>query len=272
MDKEKFGNGEKPLNRKEQWLQIIKEHFAEIISVSLYTFLFFIPLFAWILFAFNFEIFQGASILNVLVLYLGVALTLTIGGLGFAGGFYVFRKFLWNEGCNVHLDFFKGIKKNGKEFIKIYLFIGITYMLLHLGSASIMATSWSDISVILLIAFEYVVFILVLLVAFFMQTQTIFYENSFMLSLKNGVKFLVGTILKSLGLFVLLFLPFILFEFVPISAVKIVAIILSAFIYLGMLELTFICYSLALFDQHINKKQYPEYYLKGLNNDEKVDI
>ncbi|MCH5180956.1 MAG: hypothetical protein J1F32_07060 [Erysipelotrichales bacterium] len=272
MNKVKFGKGEKPTSRSEQWKQIFKEHYAEIISASLYTFVFWIPLFAWVLFAFNFEIFQENSILNVLVLYSGIALTLIIAGLGLAGGFYVFRKFLWNEGCNVHLDFFKGIKQNGKQFAQIYLFIGIMYLLLHVVSQAIMVTEWSDISIIAFLAIEYVVFICLLIVAFFMQTQTIFYENSFKQSFKNGIRFLVGTVLKSLGLFVVLFLPFILYEFVPNGTVKLIAILISAIIYFGILELTFMCHSLELFDKYINKKQHPDYYLKGLDKVEKVDF
>lgn len=262
-----FGSGAMPATRIEQWKGILREHFFEVAVASIYTFLFFLPCLFWIIWVAFSGLFVEDSIYNYLVIYGGICLGITLAGLGFAGGFYFFRKLLWNEGANVHLDFFKGIRKNGKDFAKIFFLLGLAYFALHVSSSFLnqMEKGWLPAA---LLGVEYVFFFLLLMISVFCMVEATIYQGSLAMFFKNGCKFLVGNILPNLGLFFILFLPFLLFEFVPNMTVRFVAILCYFPFYSGLFELSYFAYCLSLFDPYIHRTKYPEIYRKGLTNED----
>ena len=270
--KMKFGNGLLPINRFEQFKIILKEHFFDVLICSIYTFLFFIPTLLWSLFSSSFALFQEQSIFNILVIYVGFILTIVIQGLGYAGGFYYFKRLIHNEGSNVHIDFFKGIQKNGKSFAFIFMLIGFGYFLLHLVSESLLILDSLPINPAIFIGVEYAILFIILTVILFVMTQAIFYTGTWRQFFKNGFKFMIGTIFKTLGVSIMFLLPFILFEFIGNFTLTLIILIGCLVFYFGISELVVLIYMVDIYDKTINKKQFPEIYRKGIQKDEAMDI
>lgn len=272
MKEVKFGNGELPISRLEQFKIILKEHFFDVLICSIYTFLFFIPTLLWMIFASYFELFQEKSIFNIIVIYGVLIITIIIQGLGYAGGLYYFKRLIHNEGSNIHIDFFKGIQKNGKSFAFIFMLIGIMYFLLHLVSESLLVLDALPINPTIFIGIEYAILFIIMTVMQFVMTQTIFYTGTFRQFFKNGFKFMIGSIFKTLGVSIMFLLPYILCEFVGNFIVLLIVVLGSLVFYFGFSELVLILYTVDIYDKTINKKQFPEIYRKGIQNDETMDI
>ena len=272
MKEIKFGNGALPISRLDQFKIILKEHFFDVLICSIYTFIFFIPTLLWVIFTTYFELFQVQSIFNTLVIYGVLIITIIIQGLGYAGGFYYFKRLAHNEGSNIHIDFFKGIQKNGKSFALIFMLIGIGYFLLHLVSESLLVLDALPIKPVIFIGIEYAILLIILIVSIFVMTQTIFYSGTFSQFFKNGFKFMIGTIFKTLGIAIMFLLPFILLEFIGNFYVTLIVLISCLVFYFGFSELVVLLYTLEIYDKAINKKQFPEIYRKGIQNDETMDI
>lgn len=257
-------------DRFEQFKDMIRTHLFEIILSSVYIFLFAIPTLFWIFFTALTTFFSERHILNVLVINLGITFTLPLMGLGFSGGFYVFKRLLFNEGTSINSDFFIGIKKNGKYFAKIFFIIGILYLLLHLSLFNISCMQLDVIILTILSALSYVVFFLLLFAMLFACSQTILYQDTLKKFIKNGLLFTFGSLNKSFFIFVIVLLPFIIYEFVPINSLKWGSILVSGFFYFGFSILLSMIYSNYIFDKTINIKQFPEIYKKGLIKNENI--
>ena len=109
-------------------------------------------------------------------------------------------------------------------------------------------------------------------VMLFVMTQAIFYTGTFGQFFKNGFKFMIGTIFKTLGVSIMFLLPYILFEFVGNFYVLLIVVLGSLVFYFGISELVLLLYTVDIYDKTINKKQFPEIYRKGIQNDETMDI
>lgn len=74
----------------------------------------------------------------------------------------------------------------------------------------------------------------------------------------------MGKFISNLGIYLLLLLPYILFESLPYLAVFILAALLLSLFYFAFSVFVFVLYSHAIFDKTINAKQFPELIRKGL--------
>ena len=198
-------------NRFEQFKDMLKTHLFEIILSSIYTFLFSLPTIFWIFFTALTSFFSESHILNVLIIILGITFTLPLSSLGFAGTFYVFRRLLFNEGTSINSDFFLGIKKNGKEFAKLFFIIGLIYSFLHISIFNISNMQVDANTMVILTGISYVVFFLFLFIICFACSQVVLYKDSLSKFIKNGILFTFGSLYKSIGIFIIIFLPFIIY-------------------------------------------------------------
>ncbi len=254
-----------PTKRKEQLKEILRYHFVEIIFASLFTFIFALPLLFWTIFVSYFSLLQDGSLMSLVVIQLGMLVSILILGIGISGGLYFFKKLIWNEGVFINQDFFIGVKKNYKDFLKLFFFIGIIYFFLHLGLESISNLGLSKEIKSVFMGVGYSLFIILSFVHLFMQSQAILYQGTMISFLKNGICFTFGTILKTIGVFALVMLPFFTYEFIPFLSAKIITLIICMVFYFGFSELVLMIYSISVFDETVNKKQYPEVRYKGID-------
>lgn len=259
-------------NRYKQFLDVLKTHLFELVIVSTYTFILSLPLLLFLAFVSLTTFFSERHIMNVLLINGIITILLPISGLGFAGTSYFIKKILFNEGASVNSDFYLGIKKNGKEFAITFFLIGLSYLLLQTSLFNISYLEYEPIVLIFLCGLSYVLFFLILFSLIFTCTQIVLYKDRFSKLFTNGLRFTFGTLYKTLFIFLLGLLPFIIYEFIPFLIVKIIAIIIGGLFYIGFASLLFQVYSNHIFDEYINKKQFPEIYKKGLIKNESDTI
>lgn len=260
----KKGTGALPKNRFEQFWSILRYHTFEVVFASNLTLLFLIPLIAWLGFTSNVEIFQENTMANILLVYGILAVTIGVGGIGVSGGLYFFKKLLFGEGVELNQDFFKGIKENWKRGFADFFLIGIFYLLLHLLSGALALGYFSNGYNIFFLGVSYAFFFILSMVFLFHLVIGIFFDGKFLIQLWSSFRFVLATLYKGIGIFAVILIPFIVYEFVPYRLADYLDIVFVAVIHAGLSELLLIQFANHIFDQSVNKKDFPQNYRKGL--------
>ena len=161
----------------------------------------------------------------------GLILTSYIAILGLSGVIHVLRNLIWGEGIFFKEDFGEGIKNNAGIglFLFALVFLPIYFWIMFLNNT---------------------------------------YDSKFGQLLKNGLFFYIRTIgWTLLGILMplsLVALYFIQFYLVWLKYILLVLIII--FVY-PIIILIMTLYTTSKFDVYINKDNYKDYYLRGLNHD-----
>ena len=181
-----------PHTRKEVFFDLIKHRKMTLFSLSCFVFMFFIPL-AVDLFYFNFL--ESAAIASDKLEY-GFSLffysmvimipCVMIGFLGLAGGFYVAKKLVWQEGISMASDFFQGIKENWlRALVNGFIFgiclfvavVGGSYLIIYAPTSPVWCGIGIGASIIMLIMFGIVISL--------NFTQDVYYQNKSHFNLYN---------------------------------------------------------------------------------------
>ena len=259
-----------PATRKELLGVILKEHFFDIVICSIYIFAFAFPLAFWLIFISQTSyivITKENYLLNALVIYLPVLLGIIIFGIGLGGGLYFMKKLAFQEGSNVHQDFFKGIKETFKQSLVSFSFIGLLYSLLGVSKVILNFAEGLDGSIkAILIGLMYALFCISIVIVSFNMTQSILYNATQGQLIVNSMRFLIGKALLNILFFLIILTPFILYEIFSISWVHWLLFGMCAIWHFGFTSLIFTLYSHHIFDLSINRN-YPEIYRKGLRKD-----
>ena len=258
-----------PHNRKEVFFDLLKNRKMALLSLSCFTFMFFIPL-AVDLFYFNFL--ESVAIANdkqeylfSLIFYSMLIMIpcMMIGFLGFAGAFYVAKKMVWQEGTMVAVDFFRGIKENWKQtlinslifaLVLFGLVIGGSYLIILSGAAPI----WSGVGIGALI----LVFIFFGMVTALNFPQMVYYSNSFFATMKNSFCF-IGLLHWKV------FVPFLLSTggIIALACFNFITLAIGLFLFAILNSVFVVIYTLishSAFDKYINQEHYPDMVGKGL--------
>lgn len=259
-----------PATRKHLLGVILKEHFFDVVICSVYIFAFSFPLVFWLIFIGQtsfMEITKENYLLNSLVIYLPIALGIIIFGLGLGGGLYFMKRLAFQEGSDVHQDFFKGIKETFKQSLLSFSFIGILYALLGISKVILNFTEGLNEPVkAVLIGLMYAVIGISIVIVSFNMTQSILYNATQGQLIMNSMRFLIGKALLNILFFLIILTPFILYEIFSINWVHWLLFGICAVWHFGFTALLFTLYSHHIFDLSINR-DYPEIYRKGLRKD-----
>ena len=251
--------------RPELLKMCLKTRFFDFPLLSLFTFIFLIPLLAWIIFS-NYVLVEQVNETNFLFMSLLIYLPYIpfgmIFGLGVAGALNYSKRLAFQEGANVISDFFHGTVKNLGMNMLVFFLIFFFYSLLKIGSV-LVVNSLESIPATIIIGVLYAGFFVILAILFFVLTQTVLYKGSFFQFFVNGIRFLLGMFGWNILIFLLVLLPFLTYEFIPFSIAQYISIAVALLFYFGFSIFVFTLYSHALFDLTIND-EYPEIYRKGL--------
>ena len=258
-----------PRTRKAQFGDVFKNSYITILRCGFILLAFFIPMIAASIFMdfyylsilanvtegltetiliWNY-IFNGAIVLTSLIAVLGVTVVIRI-----------IRNLIWGEGSFLKDDFVNSIKQNSLRNILFTLVIGALYCLTYY-----LFTFLSyDLASYLAIGIFGVIF-----VPFYFWALLI--NNTY--DMKNGdlIKNSLFFYLKTFGfsfIGLLMTISYLGVLFIPLNFIYIkysVVVILIIFVYPIML-LVFVLFSTAKFDYFINKDNYKDYYLRGLND------
>ena len=181
--------------------------------------------------------------------------------MGITGVIHVLRSFIWGEGVFFGSDFARGVKQNGGKNIVFALIFSVFYAL-----AFFVFSLFPDAIVSFL---PIAIFALIFLpIYFWIILLNNVYDSKWTGLLRNGLFFYIRTIgwtllgsLMLLALVGLLFIPFALLW------LKYIILIMYVIFVLPIALLIMVLFTTAKFDEYINKDNYPDYYLRGLNHD-----
>lgn len=259
-------NSNLPSTRREQFKEILRYRFLDIILVSLTISLFLIPNILFNIFLLDNDIFSSEYLINVVIIYLLKIPLFIIFGYGISGGMYFIKRLTFGLGASVRKDFFVGIRQNYKQFTIIYAFLGLIYFFIKVNSSILNYYNKDSIFNIVLIGIFYVFYILVIIVSFFMQTQAVLYNASLKQLLSNSIKFTIAKILPNLGIFLLIMFPFIIIELLSNYIILYISLCFYGLFYFGISLLILNMYTNNIYDKTINQN-YKEMIRKGLKND-----
>lgn len=229
--------------------------FAPLIGFSLFADLFYVSLMS--------HATQEVEQTQLIYYYLlngGLILCSLVAIVGITGVIYVLRNFIWGEGIFFGSDFGKGIRENaGKNvlFAVIFsLFYALGYFIFSLFPDAIIS-----LLPIVLFAFIFlpIYFWIILLNNLYKSKWTGLLTNGLYFYIKNIGWSLLGMLMPLL-LVGLLFIPF------ELLWVKYVVLTLFVVFIFPIIFLIMVLFSTSRFDESINKDNYPDYYLRGLNH------
>ena len=181
--------------------------------------------------------------------------------LGFAGAYTVIKQFVFQEGFTFFKSFFQGIKKNGKEFALVTLFFSVIYYLL-LFLQNYLSLMNFEVYIMVTI-FTTLISVLIFNMVIFAYCQIPIYTNRFFQLIKNSFLFTFSRLWKISGVLIITFIPLLIVSL--FQSLIAAFIIYFAYIFIGfgyaVLFTTLYCHS--VFDEMVNKTQYPSIYRKG---------
>ncbi len=259
-----------PRTRRAQFLDCFRMNYMLLLKCGLMLFAFALPLIAFCLFMdfYYISIIEHATEAveqtKLIFFYFyngGVVILLLPIIVGACGVMHIYKNFIWQEGIFFRIDFGAGIKENAGKSIVFYLICALLYLLSYFiySMFAVPIVSYAP-----LFLFALIVFPIFLWILFLNNT----YTSNFGQLLRNGTFFYV----KSLGWSLLasfICLSPIALLFVPFYFIwlKYIFVVLFFVFILPIIVLIMALYSNSKFDEYINKENYPDHYLKGLNHD-----
>ncbi|MBQ9514382.1 MAG: hypothetical protein IJR66_05370 [Clostridia bacterium] len=278
---EGYARASLPSNRWELFWDIFKGRFWKLVIVNFLMLIFFLPLFAFLLFRSGTIVgysiqspysqcfgvgYQSVSsyvgfpekiIANVnLNIGLFLPVVCLIASIGVAGGAYVIRNMVWTEGIFVANDFWRGIKLN----IKNMLLIALVYsLLLYIGILSI---SFSNMQyqvgggkkwlIFISQAITYISLGVFTVMMLHMITMSETYIVPFVKLVKNAFLFTVGLLPQNVFFIAIGLIPLLLIQFSGFIAS--IGYMLILFIWLSVFLLMWTDYCQWAYDKFINDK------------------
>ncbi len=262
-----------PKTRKEQFKRLLKDNYMKMVVFSMITFAFIVPLIVLFL-VMNYTTSvmlkeENADVANIvfsscLWFSLYAIPCIAILSLGFAGLFSVCKSFVWDEPVS-YSSFFIGIKKNFKEFLFIFYFDYLFFVLFLLTFARFYyLVNVPTILRYFLIFLSGFVFLIAFMMSLYMMSSATRYQskikdllvNSFRLVFRN---FLINLLLAIMSLF--MWVIAIIFNPIVESIVFLVM-----FIYLlSFFALIITSYHASIYDEYVNKDNFPSIYKAGLD-------
>lgn len=179
-----------------------------------------------------------------------------IFGIGLSGVMYVIRQLVWYEGIFFFSDFFEGIKKNWKAYTASFLALGIYNVELTMLSYQQVSEMWYGI-------YLGAGFLLLIPIVIFVLLMSLIYKFSFTGSIRNGFLLYMKSIPKTLLAELCIAFSFVALG-IPHVILKCVALLILMLFLLPPILMGVTLYGFSLFDQYINKEQYPELVNKGI--------
>lgn len=267
-----------PINRWQLFKFTYRNHLSLIIKLSLMIAIFSIPLFTFLIVK---NVFANALLSQInqdneliilqryyyqeIILDIFYIPCFVILAIGLSGGFFVMKKYLYQEGFTFFKDFRNGIKKS-KEFILSTLILSIVlYLLLFLKNflSYINFQYYIPLSI-----FVFIIVFLLVNVSIFTYCQIHIYSNNIFHLIKNALCFSFNQLFKVSLINLITIFPLVLFMNFQNAVLTIIIILIYFIIGFGNCLLITMLYSCSVFDELINKDRFPSIYRKGLYNGE----
>ena len=275
--KEGFSQQKLPNDRKQLLSYMLKNKFSKIYKNHLLMALFFIPLVVWGILTMSYSdmIFsldprEGIVLLPEywVTVYITAIPLWMLAFVGIAGGLNVLRKLAWSDPVILIHDFIHGIKASGKQMAFVGFIWASAYALIRY------AIDWLGFYYRVFddsasIVFGIFVCLFVMLVAVgitvYMACMSSMYNVNAKELLVGAFKLYFADFIPATGVIILSLLPvFVLFS-LDYAIIVLIGYILTLALFVGTIIVPMMLMCQHSFDRVINKKDYPDYYGKGLS-------
>lgn len=203
------------------------------------------------------------SIYSVVILF-----CFMVFSIGFAGAINVMRRFIIGEGVLYYRDFLEGIKKNFLSYLLITFFYGAILLILNFIMNIPQAINYYS--------FSLVIFIIISIFSMSMYFLTLeintVYKVPFFKMIKNSFLMFISKFPFALLMLICSIGPLVICYMIPIPLVTYISILIYIGIGFGNAALTITLFSSYIFDECVNKNQFPEIYKKGLYNQQETSM
>ena len=282
---EDYARSTLPTNRWQLFWDIFKGNFGKIVKVNLLTLLFFVPLFAVLIFyamlmdsngiiyPFGANLGVGypvapmqqgmaelLALQNSFILYAGLLVTGFIAAIGLAGGMYVVRNMVWTEGIFVTNDFWRGIKLNYKNALETTLLFTIVLMIagtaLQFAKFSIVVENLAGFDLVMMRISQvtsWIFLALAAMVCLWMLALGVNYQLTFFGMIRNAFLLTLATLPQTIFFAVLAFLPFLCFV-IGGTTFAMIGFILVVMFGISYPLLVWLDFAQWVFDKYVNPK------------------
>lgn len=176
---------------------------------------------------------------------------------GVSGCMQVLRRLLWQEPVFFGEDLKDGLKNNGRRFCMVCILAALPFYALEFYTESF------AVEIV-----EGILCVTVLPLSGWMLAQTVYYRLSVGQTLRNAIIFYVKTFPTTLLLTCAVRLPWVILEsYISRLMIKYIAMLVFVFLMVVPLGLACLNYACGVFDECINKANYPQIYKKGLRKE-----
>ena len=272
-----FSYDKLPSNRKKLLSYMLKNKLWKIYKNHLLIALFFAPLIVWGIltmnytdFVFGLEASEGIThfIEHWVTVYVTAIPLWSLAFLGLAGGLNVLKKLAWSDPLILKTDFLKGIKSSGKQLAFIGFLWGTAYAFIRY------AIDWlgfyyrvfdNSYSVVFGIFVCYFVLIAIVGYTVYLVCMASTYNVTIKQLFVGAFKLYLSDVFLATGVILLCLSPIAILIITNLAVVILVAYLLILGLLLGFLIIPPFLMCQHTFDRIINKKDYPNYYGRGLS-------
>lgn len=265
QNKSDFLESNLPSTRRKQFFDNLSHRYKLLLLIGIVLTIFFIPLLAALIYrdssitiivAQNFED-EYQKIFSIEIIYSLLTIPcFIILFVGLSGIMKIIKELVYSEPIFFKEDFIAGIKENWKSFIMIAIFISLFNIM-----DTLLSYSFNNIYIKTIpVSFN---FALIFPLSFVGLLISATYSNRFFITLKNSIVIYFRFFPTILLSYILTF-GVLTFRYIPIIFIKYSVIIIYLLFVLPITVLGSYENITYIFDETVNKTQYPNYYKKGL--------
>lgn len=257
-----------PSNRKELFFDILKNQWRNLLLLSLIVMVILLPLV--ILRYYNMVIITNMlnsnnienirnNVFNSYVAYNVInSFLIVICGILFGGVLRIYKKLSYNDGFFLGADFIKGVKENFKDFVVIFSIYAFINFLLE-----ILCVNFLLDNNYLYYFFKVINYFIICPIVLIWVSLSSIYSDKVFVKLKSSYKLYIRYLFKILLVFIILVLP-LFFLFIGNSYIQLFLPIGYSILYFPYAYLIFVLFMNYIFDEQINKKNFPDLVGKGM--------
>ena len=272
--KKDFSSADLPRTRAQVYKRLIKTQTGRLLRANWWMLLFCLPFLAWNLVCLSYgssfdvttaEGQQHYTNFLLTIKYPFTILGIAIAFLGFSGLIFLVRNMCWGLPASVTRTYFRGIKSSWWQFLVIGFLVSVIWCLFDYAFVLLNFSALTTLQLILIYAVMVFALVMLLCGLMFLVNLISTYKMSLLSAIKNSFLLSIKYFLKSLGILCITVLPVFLLEIFGIVLLNIIAYILLAAFGFVHVAIVWHLFTNSVFDNHINKKTYPDFYRKGLS-------
>lgn len=263
-----YSSGDLPSNRRQVFKFAYKQRWLTLFNTNFLAMLFVLPYILLEIMIYISKLNGGekdvsqinSELLSITVLRIPF---MALAGVGIAGMVYVIRKICWDETLSLKKDFFRGVKTSGGQFAWIGAVLAVC---MYVFEALLNAFGQSEGSFLTfyVIFTIYLLCIFILIVVIYHMGLCSMYNVGFLSSLKSAILLTFKRMFFNLLMIITAILPISIWFIIPITTTYFIGVTILIFGGISFSVLTCFLFTNKVFDDFINKNEYPEYVNKGL--------